>query len=74
MIGGVKVTECPHCKKTSGYYVRTALYGKCEYHYNYDNTSNGDGKNEGIYDNIQHRQGKYKYCDECRKRIGIYTA
>ncbi|PJN53641.1 hypothetical protein PAEVO_03610 [Paenibacillus sp. GM2FR] len=61
-----KDKQCPHCGNDESYYVKQQVSGNIHYRINFDGS---EGENSEMYDSLQHKSGKYAYCDSCHKRL-----
>lgn len=72
--------KCKHCGIAAGYYLIIRYSGKGEYHFFDDGETEhiyagklGYSKqidNGNFYDSASWREGKQKYCSNCRGKIG----
>lgn len=59
---------CNFCGNDKLFYRKGAIRQTVEVYYNADKTFNEDGKNSDVFDNIDIKESKYYYCNDCNKR------
>lgn len=65
------MTECPHCKSKSGYYITVQVSGSIKEHKDWDNAKVSYADNGEMWDTIKYgRESKYRRCIDCDKRVG----
>jgi|APAga8741244001_1050109.scaffolds.fasta_scaffold06952_4 hypothetical protein len=58
--------SCKYCGSKLGYYTKGYVTGSFVTRFNFDGS---ESDNTGMYDHLSHKEGKYKYCRSCHKRL-----
>lgn len=58
---------CPHCGHDE-FFVKLSMRGVTEYHRRFDGKDGAD--NSEMHNGLVYVEGKWRYCDSCKKRVG----